>query len=108
RGNVDEGAWAEELAMAEVVEAGPATIYMLHILKELDLNPTAAGFSIVLSGHTHKPEQIERNGVLYLNPGSAGPGRFRLPISVARLDLAQKPWAVEFVELDEEQRPASS
>jgi uncharacterized protein len=104
RGNVDSGEWAERLPMAEVVEAGPATIYMLHILQELDLDPRAAGFSIVVSGHSHKPGQIEEDGVLYINPGSAGPRRFQLPVTVARLDLEVKPWKARFIEVSGEER----
>jgi predicted phosphodiesterase len=66
----------------------------------LDLDPLAAGFQIVVSGHSHKYLQSEKAGVLYINPGSAGPRRFTLPITVARLDLALKPWKVEFVDLE--------
>ena len=86
--------------MTAVVQAGPALIYVLHDLQQIDLDPGAAGFQIVVSGHSHKPGQTERVGVLYVNPGSAGPRRFRLPITVARLDLGQTPWRVEFIELD--------
>jgi hypothetical protein len=82
------------------VETAAAGIYMLHNLNELDLNPAAAGVHIVLSGHTHQPVQFERDGVLYINTGSAGPRRFSLPISLARLDLASKPWSAEFVTLN--------
>jgi predicted phosphodiesterase len=72
---------------------------MRHDAKQLDLNPAAAGFHIVVSGHSHKPERIERNGVLYLNPGSAGLRRFHLPISLARLNLGSRPWQIELLEL---------
>ncbi|MBZ5591129.1 MAG: metallophosphatase family protein [Acidobacteriia bacterium] len=99
RGNIDRGAWASKLPLTAVAEAGPATIYVLHDVHELDLDPAAAGFQIVVSGHSHKPAREERGGVLYINPGSAGPQRFQLPITVARLHLAQKPWNVEFIEL---------
>lgn len=99
RGNVDVGPWARELPQTQVVEAGSATIYMLHILQELDLDPATAGFSIVLSGHSHKPVQSEKDGVLYINPGSAGPRRFQLPVTVAKLDLATRPWKAEFLKL---------
>ncbi|MFN7996265.1 MAG: metallophosphoesterase family protein [Bryobacteraceae bacterium] len=99
RGNVDRDAWADVLSPTAVVEAGPALIYVLHDLHELDLNPVAAGFQVVVSGHSHKPAQFERAGVLYVNPGSAGPRRFRLPVTVARLDLDERPWRVEFVSL---------
>lgn len=99
RGNVDTEAWAKELALTEVVDCGVATIYMLHILKTMDINPRAAGFSIVVSGHSHEPGQVVKDGVLYVNPGSAGPRRFRLPVTVARLDLGVEPWSAEFIEL---------
>lgn len=99
RGNNDEGAWAERLPLTEVVEAGGVSIYMLHILDELDLNPKASGFSIVVSGHSHKPAQAVKDGVLYVNPGSAGPRRFQLPVTVARLDLQVRPWRVEFIDV---------
>jgi uncharacterized protein len=100
RGNVDHGEWAKSLPVAEVVEAGSASIYMLHILQELDIEPRAAGFSMVVSGHSHKPGQTEKDGVLYINPGSAGPRRFQLPVTVARLDLEAKPWKAKFIEID--------
>lgn len=99
RGNVDRGAWARALPISEAVRAGSVTIYMLHILQGLDLNPGAGGFQIVVSGHSHKPGQTEKNGVLYINPGSAGPRRFQLPVTVARLDLRVRPWQVEFIDL---------
>ena len=97
RGNIDHGAWAAKLPLTAVADAGSATIYVLHDVHELD--PAAAGFQIVVSGHSHKPAREERSGVLYINPGSAGPRRFQLPVTVARLDLDVKPWSVEFIEL---------
>ena len=100
RGNVDTEEWAQALPATAVVEAGSAVIYMLHNLYELDLDPKAAGFQIVVSGHSHQPIQSEQDGVLYINPGSAGPRRFRLPVTVARLDLRPTPWEVQFVELE--------
>ncbi|HEV2764507.1 MAG TPA: metallophosphoesterase family protein, partial [Pyrinomonadaceae bacterium] len=87
RGNNDRGEWAEEFAETEVVEVCGQFVYVLHDLNELDLSPAAAGFRVVVSGHSHKPSLQERAGVLYLNPGSAGPRRFKLPVSVARLKL---------------------
>ncbi len=108
RGNIDKGAWAAELPMTAVAEAYSALIYVLHDIQELDLNPAAAGFNIVVSGHSHKPGRTDRSGVMYLNPGSAGPRRFQLPITVARLDLRRLPSSgvsgasVEFIELPEE------
>ncbi len=101
RGNIDKGAWAEELPATAMVEAGPATIYVLHDIHELDLDPQAARIHIVVSGHSHKPSRTERSGVLYVNPGSAGPRRFRLPLTVARLDLAATPWNVTFVDVSD-------
>ena len=99
RGNVDTQAWAKELPADAVVEANSANIYMLHNLQHLDLKPEAAGFQIVISGHTHEPKQYERHGLLYLNPGSAGPRRFHLPVTLARLDLRRKPFQAEIVPL---------
>lgn len=101
RGNVDAEEWGRALPLTEIIQTDSAVIYMLHILQDLDINPTAAGFHIVISGHSHKPGQIEKDGVLYVNPGSAGPRRFNLPVTVARLDLATAPWRVEFVDLND-------
>jgi putative phosphoesterase len=101
RGNVDKGDWASELPMTAVAEARSALIYVLHDIQELDLDPAAAEFNIVVSGHSHKPSHTERSGVMYLNPGSAGPRRFQLPITVARLDLRQLPWSVAFIDLSD-------
>ena len=100
RGNVDTGEWARELPVAAVADAGAVQIYVLHDVKTLDLNPAAAGFHVVVSGHSHKFGRSERSGVLYINPGSAGPRRFQLPITVARLDLGKAPWDLEFVDLE--------
>jgi putative phosphoesterase len=100
RGNADTGAWARALPETAVVDAGAVLIYVLHDVKALDLSPAAAGFRIVVSGHSHKPGKMERDGVLYINPGSAGPRRFQLPVTVARLLLEEEPWNVEFVHLE--------
>jgi putative phosphoesterase len=102
RGNVDSSAWGRALPLTETIEAESATIYMLHILEDLELNPSVASFQIVICGHSHKPGQYWKAGVLYVNPGSAGPRRFRLPITVARLDLGIRPWSAEFIELESE------
>ena len=99
RGNIDKGAWASRLPPTAIVQAALTRIYVLHDVKELDLDPAAAGFGIVVSGHSHKHRQSERDGVLYVNPGSAGPRRFRLPITLARLYLDELAPRVEFVEL---------
>jgi putative phosphoesterase len=85
RGNVDTETWARSLPATEVVEIGGVSIYMLHNLAQLDLKPEAAGFRAVIYGHSHHPKMEDKNGVLYFNPGSAGPRRFHLPASVGRL-----------------------
>jgi uncharacterized protein len=85
RGNIDHSAWAQQLPETEVLELGGTSIYLLHKLQDLDLKPETAGFRVVISGHTHAPKLETRNGVLYFNPGSAGPRRFRLPVTVGRL-----------------------
>ncbi len=99
RGNVDTLPWADILPETAIAEASSLQLYILHDVQALDLNPAAAGFQIVVSGHSHKPGKFERDGVLFINPGSAGPRRFQLPVSVARLNLERKPFDVEFVEL---------
>jgi putative phosphoesterase len=98
-GNVDTEPWAQRLPMAEVVEAGGISIYMLHDLAQLDLKPEAAGFRVVVYGHSHQPKIEEKNGVLYFNPGSAGPRRFHLPVSVGRLMVEGGKVRAELVEL---------
>jgi putative phosphoesterase len=99
RGNVDTEPWALALPETEVVETDTATIYILHDVHALDLDPVAAGFQIIVSGHSHKPARTENGGVLFLNPGSAGPRRFDLPVTVARLDVSQTPWRFNVVDL---------
>ena len=88
RGNVDVEPWAQKLRETEVVEIAGMHLYMIHDVKSLDLNPAAAGFAAVISGHTHQAYQEMKNGVLYFNPGSAGPKRFKLPTSVGFLEIA--------------------
>ncbi|TAJ51288.1 MAG: metallophosphoesterase [Nevskiaceae bacterium] len=100
RGNNDTEPWAEALPETRVVEAGGLRFYLLHDLKTLALDPLAAGFDAVLSGHSHKPLAETRAGVLYLNPGSAGPRRFRLPITLARLRLQDGRIDSELLHLD--------
>jgi putative phosphoesterase len=87
RGNNDKGAWAEAVRQSEVLQVGEVFVYVLHNLAELNLDPVAAGFRVVVSGHSHRPSMEERNGVLYVNPGSSGPRRFKLPVSVAELQI---------------------
>ncbi len=99
RGNNDRGEWAEALPENEAFEVNAAHLYVQHDLKELDISPAAAGFRVVVSGHSHKPLAEERRGVLYLNPGSAGPRRFKLPVTLARLRLTGDRPAAEIVNL---------
>ena len=87
RGNNDKAAWSKTIAETEVLEIEGQQIYVLHDLSELDLDPAVAGFSVVVTGHSHKPVVTERNGVLFVNPGSAGPRRFKLPITVGLLTI---------------------
>jgi uncharacterized protein len=100
RGNVDHGPWARNLAMQEVFEAAGISIYVLHDLQTLDLKPEAARFDVVVYGHSHVPKQENKKGVLYFNPGSAGPRRFKLPISVGRLHVESGKVRGEIIELD--------
>jgi putative phosphoesterase len=99
RGNVDTQAWAAALPMTEAVEAGPHLIWVLHDIAQLDLDP-AVGFAAVVYGHSHKPSIETRDRVLYINPGSAGPRRFRLPVTVARLRVNGAEICPEIVDLD--------
>ena len=87
RGNVDRGAWARKLSETEVVELAGISIYVLHDLAQLDLKAEAAGFKVVISGHSHIPKQETRDGVLYFNPGSAGPRRFKLPVTAGKITI---------------------
>jgi putative phosphoesterase len=100
RGNNDKGAWAESVAQTEVLQVGDVYIYVIHNIAELDLDPKAAGFHVVVSGHSHKPSVEERNGVLYVNPGSAGPRRFKLPVAVAELAVSGSSIRARIVELE--------
>jgi putative phosphoesterase len=87
RGNNDRGPWAEELPHSQLVDAEGTLIYLIHDVGELDLDPAAAAIRVIVAGHSHRPGQHERDGVLWFNPGSAGPRRFKLPISLGRLTI---------------------
>lgn len=100
RGNVDTQAWARSFAETEVVELGGLHIYVIHDVNALDLNPKAAGFAAVISGHSHQPKQEMKEGVLYFNPGSAGPRRFKLPISVGRIEIVGCTLSGEVLQID--------
>ena len=88
RGNNDRGSWASNLRETEVLNVAELSIYVIHDIAKLDIDPVAAGFHAVISGHSHRPHAAERGGVLYVNPGSAGPRRFNLPVSVGRLSIS--------------------
>jgi len=98
RGNVDHGAWARLLPETEVVEIESISIYLLHDIGRLDLKPRAAGFRAVVYGHSHQPKIEEKDGVLYFNPGSAGPKRFRLPVSLGKLIVEDGKVRAELIE----------
>jgi putative phosphoesterase len=100
RGNTDRHAWAAQLRLTEVVQVGQVSLYVLHDMGQLNLDPAAAGFSAVIYGHSHQPSIERRNGVLYLNPGAAGPRRFRLPVSVARVRVDEGSVDAELIELE--------
>jgi putative phosphoesterase len=100
RGNNDRGPWAETVRETEVLQVGQVFIYVVHDIAELDLDPVAAGFQVVVSGHSHKPSVKERDGVLYINPGSSGPRRFKLPVAVAELMVDATSVRARIVELD--------
>jgi uncharacterized protein len=100
RGNNDRDRWAADIPETDVLEIGDVSLYVLHDLHELDLDPRAAGFAAVIAGHSHQPRVEERAGVLYLNPGSAGPRRFKLPISLARLTVTGARLHAELVTLE--------
>jgi putative phosphoesterase len=98
-GNVDSEPWAREFPEAQVVELAELSVYLVHDGNAIDLNPQAAGFAAVISGHTHQPKQEIKKGVLYFNPGSAGPRRFKLPISLGFLEIVGGAISARIVEL---------
>ncbi len=101
RGNVDHDEWAQKIPTTNVLEIGRVSIYVLHILQELDLKPEAAKFAAVVYGHSHVPKQEVKQSVLYFNPGSAGPRRFNLPVTVGRLILSDGKLESEIVKLED-------
>ena len=100
RGNNDRGAWARQIPDYDVVEFGRVSVYLRHDEAELDIDPRAAGFRVMMFGHSHQPRVETRDGVLFVNPGSAGPRRFKLPVTVARLSVSGRSIEPEIVELD--------
>jgi putative phosphoesterase len=99
RGNVDKDAWATSVPKTDVLEIGGVAIYVTHNLQELDLKPEAAGFAAVIYGHSHVPKIEMKNGVLFFNPGSAGPKRLRLPVTLGKLQICNRRLQAEIVEL---------
>lgn len=99
RGNNDRAAWARDIPETAVLEAGGARVFVIHDLSELPVDPSRAGYAAVISGHSHKPLVREEAGVLYVNPGSAGPRRFKLPISVGFLSIARGRATARLLEL---------
>jgi putative phosphoesterase len=99
RGNIDSGSWAVPLDATDLVDVGGSLFYVLHNIADLDLDPSTAGFAAVVFGHSHEPSIETRDGVLWLNPGSAGPRRFRLPITLARVEVTGTELKPEIVEL---------
>ncbi|HSB81768.1 MAG TPA: metallophosphoesterase family protein [Candidatus Methylomirabilis sp.] len=100
RGNIDKGIWAEGLPTTAAVEIDQVGVYVIHDIQRLDIVPEAAGFTVVVSGHSHHPSIHERNGVIYVNPGSAGPRRFSLPVSIALMHVQDRSVEVKLVTLD--------
>ena len=107
RGNNDRAPWADRIGETEMLRFGDVTLYALHDLADLDIDPNAAGVDIVLSGHSHRPKVEKRSGVLFVNPGSAGPVRFNLPISVGLLQVSGKQINARIVELESLRRPGA-
>lgn len=99
RGNVDREKWARQLPETNVLQVGTAAIYVLHDVARLDLDPASAHFAAVIFGHSHRPAQETRNGVLFFNPGAAGPRRFTLPVTIGRLRIAGSSLSAEIVDL---------
>lgn len=99
RGNNDRGAWAEPLRATELLQVGELLVYVVHDLAHLDIEPRAAGVRVVVFGHSHKPSIAERDGVLYVNPGSAGPRRFKLPVAIGELIITGQSVSARTVEL---------
>lgn len=100
RGNIDRDPWAAGLPLTEVVQVGDRYLYVLHDLADLDLDPAAAGFHAVIAGHSHRPAHVVKDEVHYINPGSAGPRRFKLPVSLASMRVVEGHFVIEFRTLD--------
>jgi len=99
RGNIDRSAWAQRFPETEMVELGGLHLYVIHDLNALDLNPKAAGVAVVISGHSHQAKQEVKEGVLYFNPGSAGPRRFKLQVTLGKLEIRSERAHGEILEI---------
>ncbi len=99
RGNIDTGDWARSLPLTAEAEIEGTRIYVVHDVHDLRIDPSSQGFQMVVSGHSHKPGSAVKNGVLYLNPGAAGPRRFRLPVTVATVDVSVRPWEMRLTDV---------
>jgi putative phosphoesterase len=99
KGNNDREAWAHRFSETKLVTSGNTKIFVIHNVKELDRDPAARGYQVILSGHSHKPSVATHDGVLFVNPGSAGPRRFKLPIAVGKLFIENNRVNAEIIEL---------
>ena len=99
RGNADKEVWARKLPKTDALEIDQVGVYVIHDVKDLDLIPEAAGIKVIVSGHSHQPSIQERSGVIFVNPGSAGPRRFNLPVSIARMQVQAESVQVELITL---------
>ncbi|OEF97837.1 metallophosphoesterase family protein [Desulfuribacillus alkaliarsenatis] len=100
RGNCDHGEWSMKFPKTDLIQLGEASIYLLHNLYEIDIAPGAAGVNIIICGHSHQPAFEEKAGIVYINPGSCGPRRFSLPISMAIMELESRQCKVQFINLE--------
>ena len=100
KGNNDRGAWARKFPETAVVKVGKVKVFVVHDLKDLDRDPSVEGFRVVISGHSHNPSIVEKDGVLFLNPGSAGPRRFKLPVAIASLLVNERSVNAKIVDLN--------
>jgi uncharacterized protein len=99
RGNIDRSPWEDTLPTTDIIEISGKFLYVLHNIHEIDVDPVAAGFDAVISGHSHKPNIENKNGVFFINPGSAGPRRFSLPVTIARLQIVGDSISCDVIEL---------
>ena len=108
RGNNDTAAWARKLPLTGALKVAGRTLYVLHDIADLDVDPAAAGFAVVIAGHSHKPSAVTQDGVLFMNPGSAGPRRFKLPVTIGLLQVGHAGIDAEIQELNLPEKGAPS